>query len=152
MNREELQEFNSYLKGYIDNPEVRKMADFIAHGKVSVLHHSLNVAMLAYLLNSRLKLKADLEPLLIGALLHDFYLYDWHEARLNSNFFKMHGFTHPKVACDNAIRHFAVDKKTQEVISCHMWPLTLRSLPRHKEAILVCIADKLCAIKETFVR
>ena len=152
MTEKEVGEFNEVLKDYLDDPRVRKMKDYVAHGSVNVLSHSLNVARTAYMLNKRFKANCDLKTLLTGALLHDFYQYDWHNARLSMNVFKMHGFTHPEAACENAVKEFGVDERVQEVIRCHMWPLTLRSMPRHKEAILVCIADKLCATKETVRR
>ena len=152
MTSEEAKEFSSYLEGYLDDPEVKKMETYAAHGKNSVLTHSLNVAKTAYRLNKDLHLNADLKTLLTGAILHDFYLYDWHDARLFINIFRMHGYTHPERARQNAVSHFDVDEKVQEVIRCHMWPLTLRSIPKSREAMLVCVADKICALKETFDR
>ena len=145
-------EFREILKRYLANPKVRQMKDYCAHGRISVLEHSVDVARIAWLLNLRTGKKADPEVLLAGAILHDFYLYDWHDAKLSFNIFKMHGYTHPSQACKNAVEEFDIDERVQEVIRCHMWPLTLRSMPRHREAVLVCIADKLCALKETFHR
>lgn len=145
-------EFNTILKPYLSHPKVQQMKEYCAHGRISVFAHSLGVADMAYKLDRRFGSKSDLQVLLTGALLHDFYLYDWHDAKLSFNIFKMHGYTHPSAACRNAVETFHVDERTQEVIRCHMWPLTLRSVPRHREAVLVCIADKLCALKETFHR
>ncbi|MBR4470883.1 MAG: HD domain-containing protein [Erysipelotrichaceae bacterium] len=152
MSEEERKEFDSYAEKYLEDPVFRKMNEYKAHGKNTVLSHCVNVARMAYKLNRDLHVNADLDTLMVGALLHDFYLYDWHEARLFVNIFKMHGYTHPKRACENAMKYYDVDEDVQQVIRCHMWPLTLRSFPRSKEAKLVCIADKICALKETFDR
>ena len=152
LNQKQQEEFNSILKEYLIHPDVQKMKDYCAHGKISVLEHSLNVARTAYLLDQRFHVGSDKKDLLVGALLHDFYLYDWHDARLSVNIFEMHGYTHPGKACENAVEIFGVNEIQQEVIRCHMWPLTLRSVPRHREAVLVCITDKLCALKETIFR
>ena len=152
MSEEERKEFDSYAEKYLEDPVFRKMNEYKAHGKNTVLSHCVNVARMAYKLNRGLHVNADLDTLMAGALLHDFYLYDWHEARLFVNIFKMHGYTHPKRACENAMKYYDVDEDVQQVIRCHMWPLTLRSFPRSKEAKLVCIADKICALKETFDR
>ncbi|MBR4422240.1 MAG: HD domain-containing protein [Erysipelotrichaceae bacterium] len=149
LRKADQQEFDRILSRYLEEPEVRKMDTYKAHGKVSVLQHSLDVAKMAYYLDKRFKVNADTETLLTGAILHDFYGYDWHQKKLDFNIFKMHGFTHPGAACENAINTFHIDDRTQEVIRSHMWPLTMRSVPKHKEAILVCIADKLVALKET---
>ncbi len=149
---EEREEIASYLESFLEHPEVRKMAKYVAHGKKSVLRHCYDVALTAYTINKKFDLKADLRTLLVGSFLHDFYLYDWHGQPLNFNIFKMHGFTHPGKARDNAIRYFSVDKDIQKVIESHMWPLTIRSFPSSREAMIVCMADKYCALKETFDR
>ena len=152
LTKQDLEYINTTLAKYYDHPEVRKMAGFVAHGKKSVLSHCIDVAHKAYLLNKKFNMHGNEEVLLVGALLHDFYLYDWHNRPLNKNIFKMHGFTHPETARVNAVKYFNVDKDIQKVIKSHMWPLTLRSFPNSKEAFLVCMADKLCALKETVNR
>ena len=146
------QEFETILKEYLDDDKVKKMKEYSAHGKTSVFSHSMDVARTAYNLDKKLKTNADKKVLLVGALLHDFYLYDWHDARLNANIFQMHGFTHPEAARKNAERIFNVDEDIQNVIKSHMWPLTLRSYPKSKEAAIVCLADKLVATRETLRR
>lgn len=79
--------------------------------------------------------------------LHDFYLYDWHTDENHEH--PLHGFRHPEIARQNARRYFHVEKQTQDVIRCHMWPLTLTQVPVSRAAILVCIADKTCSLYET---
>ena len=152
MTCEQIREFQDLLKDYLSDSSVKKMQEYKAHGRVSVYAHSLNVAIMAYKINEKTGRKCDLKTLLIGALLHDFYLYDWHDARLFVNIFKMHGFTHPDIACQNAVDHFDIDENVQKVIRCHMWPLTFRRFPSSREAMIVCMADKLSALKETFTR
>ena len=60
MSREELQEFHSHIGELLSDSRVRQMDDFLAHGKISVLTHSVNVAKTAYTLNRDLKLGCDL--------------------------------------------------------------------------------------------
>lgn len=98
-------------------------------------------------LNRRLHIGANPHALLVGALLHDFYLYDWHTDENHEH--TLHGFRHPEIARQNARRYFHVEKQTQDVIRCHMWPLTLTQVPVSRAAILVCIADKTCSLYET---
>ncbi len=152
MSREEMQEFDEHASKILNDPKFQKLQEYLAHGNISVMEHSLDVAKVSYRINRNLKLSADLDTLLTGALLHDYYLYDWHHARLFVSIFKMHGYTHPETARNNAVRDFNVDKKTQKVISSHMWPLTFRHFPSSREAAIVCFADKLCALKETVSR
>ena len=45
-----------------------------------------------------------------------------------------------------------ITKKEQNVIASHMWPLTFRHIPTCREAVIVCLADKYCAIVESMFR
>ena len=55
----------------------------------------------------------------------------------------------PEKARVNARDIFHVGRKEQDIIRTHMWPLTLRAVPRSREAVIVCVADKWCSLQET---
>ena len=48
LRKADQQEFDRIVGRYLNEPEVKQMENYIAHGKVSVLEHSLNVARTAY--------------------------------------------------------------------------------------------------------
>ena len=146
-NDEEVQAILSELQS---DKIVQEMKQYIQHGSVSTYEHCENVAKLSYQFNKRLGLHADLRVLLVGAMLHDFYLYDWHSDDGGNH--RLHGFTHAEAACENAKKHFGIDDETSHVIYSHMWPLNLRRVPLSKEAWIVCIADKCVSLYETLHR
>ena len=94
------------LKTYQAQKEVQSMQKFIQHGHTSTYQHSMNVVRLSYWLNKHFHLHADEKALLVGALLHDFYLYDWHE---KSTWHRWHGFSHPFRAAGNARKIFEIN-------------------------------------------
>ncbi len=129
------------------DPAVLKMHSFIQHGRVTTYDHCLQVAGLSYRINCFLRAGCDEQSLVRGAMLHDFYLYDWHKKDNGTH--DWHGFIHAKRALDNAEKHFTLTEKEKQIIYCHMWPLNLTRIPPCKEAWIVCFADKLVSIKET---
>ena len=143
-------ELDAILSKIKSSENVQKMNNYIQHGSVSTFEHCENVAKLSYLIDKCFLLHSDMNVLLTGAMLHDFYLYDWHEKGDGSHHF--HGFTHAKRAFENAKKEFNIDDATGHVIYCHMWPLNLERLPMSKEAWIVCIADKIVSLQESFFR
>lgn len=135
---------DALLENYRSNPRVQEMRNYIQHGAVSTYEHVESVALMSFWLNRRLCLGSNEKALIEGAFLHDFYLYDWHTGSQG-----LHGFYHPGIACRNAVAHFHVDKRVQNIIRSHMWPLTLTVLPMCREAWIVCLADKCISAKET---
>ncbi len=132
---------------YLKDARVQSMRRYRQHGRTDTLRHVKNVTRISFWLNRRLHLGADEPTLVTGALLHDFYLYDWHnkeEAR-----YGLHGFVHPRVACGKARRAFDIPDAAAGVIRTHMWPLTLRDMPRSREAWIVCLTDKAVSLQET---
>ena len=59
---------------------------------------------------------------------------------------------HPSYAAANAKRDFGIGEKEENIIRSHMWPLTVTKLPKCREAVIVCIADKLTSATETILR
>jgi uncharacterized protein len=119
---------------------------YIQHGNVSVYEHSLEVAKTSTKLSRFWKVK-DRRSLVRAALLHDFFLYDWHD-----EWNLAHGFTHPAAAAENARKYFNISEKEYSLIRSHMWPFTLFHPPLYKEGWLICMSDKIVALKETVCR
>ena len=134
------------LAPYLEDTTVQQMDSYIQHGNVTTLEHVLRVTETSVALNRSLHVHADEEVLRVGALLHDYYLYDWHGRSLK---YANHGFVHPEIARKNAAEHFQATPEVQAVIRTHMWPFTLLHVPKSREAVLVCVADKYCSLTET---
>ena len=131
------------------NPRVLLMKNYLQHGRVSTYEHCENVAKASIHLNHSFHLHADERIMVRAAMLHDFYLYDWH---MPDPSHRLHGFCHPERAARNAVSYFNAGVKEQQIIRSHMWPLTLTKIPRCREAWIVCLADKCCAVTETLFR
>ena len=144
----EREQLYAILEKYDQNPKVQQMREFIQHGDVTTYQHCKNVVLVSCWLNHRLHLGADETSLAVGAFLHDFYLYDWHNC---SNITRWHGFKHPLIARYNADAVFQLNNKERNIIQTHMWPLTITQLPRCREACLVCLADKMSSGWETLM-
>ena len=126
-----------------------RLKEFIQHGNVTVFEHSVHVALCAIKLNRVLGVNAKERELIRGALLHDYFLYDWHIADAPGNIHpKLHGFYHPGIALKNATRDFVLTEREKDIIRKHMWPLTVNP-PRCREAWIVCLADKYASTLET---
>ena len=137
-----------YGRDIIDSPGMQQSKKFVHHGDVSVYDHSIHVAASCLAIARKLKWKVDERSLVRGALMHDYFQYDWHE-RDNSH--RWHGFIHARRAMKNAERDFSVNEVERNMIDTHMFPLNLR-LPRYRESVILTIADKICSFQETTAR
>ena len=149
LSKEDRQRIHQILKQYQEDSKVQSMHGFVQHGRTSTYEHCMNVVKLSFWINKHLHLSANERALLTGALLHDFYHYDWHE---KSTWHRWHGFSHPSRACKNARRHFPMGAKEENIIRSHMWPLIPWQIPKSREAVIVCLADKCCSLYETTAR
>ena len=129
------------------------LSKYKQHGKTNVYIHSRNVAyysfLLAKFLEKRIKCKIDYDFLTVGAMFHDFFLYDWHSVEGRP---RLHGFNHPRIASQNAQKFYNINDKEKIIIESHMWPLTITKFPKTNEAKIICFIDKCCSTAETFRR
>ena len=85
--------------------------------------------------------------ILVGSILHDYYLYDW---RIERDKMKKHLSSHPYTAAQNALRDFNISEEVKKVIESHMWPVNFTDFPKTKEARIISNADKAVCLKEFF--
>lgn len=85
------------------NEKVQQMKQYVQHGDVSTYEHCLMVCLYAYMYAKKLKLKINIEALVKGALLHDFFLYDWHKGAFTRD--GLHGFSHLLSAVVEVFNH-----------------------------------------------
>ena len=86
--------------------------------------------------------------LLGGAMLHDFYFYDWRNKHVEGQK-KFHAMRHPKIALTNAQDVFELNDLEIDIIKKHMWPMTIIP-PSFWESFIVTLVDKYCATAEFF--
>ncbi len=142
-------EFYAIGKEILTHPVYQRLKSYIHHGETSVFAHSVIVAYLAHRLSERLNL--DTNSVVRGALLHDFFLYDWHEEgkRVRKPLLKKHGFKHASYALENAAFYFSLNPIEKDIISKHMFPLNMKP-PVHLESWVVNLVDDYVTFFETF--
>lgn len=138
--------FRRSVSELLAEKDVRSMGEFTQHAQISTLEHCISVAYVSFWFSEKLHWRVDRRSLARGALLHDFFLYDWHKDASGRK--GLHGFTHPRAALENAEARFRLTDRERNIIVRHMWPLTPVP-PKCREAFLVSAADKYCSLVET---
>ena len=141
---QEDEEYMSCVRDIMENPVFQSMDRYIQHGNTTTKTHCIQVSYLSYCICRKHSL--DHVAAARAGLLHDLFLYDWHTAGNH-----IHGFTHPRVAMNNARKYFDLTPQEQNIILRHMWPLTPIP-PRSAEGMVIVYADKFCSLNEVYGR
>ena len=141
-----IQEFKNIIKDITENSSVLSLKEHVQHMKGSRYKHCYEVAYYTYILSK--KLGFDYISATRGAMLHDFYFYDWRNKGVEGQK-HFHAYRHPRIALNNATENFELNEVEKDIILKHMWPLTIR-LPRFSESYIVTLVDKYCALEESF--
>ena len=136
-------EFLYLIRDILHTPHFRGTKHYRHHVRGSVFDHSLRVAYLCYRHAKRHPSRYNVAELVRGALLHDYYLYDWHDRKKGT---RLHLFTHPRAA----LRHAKCDypdltPAQRDAILRHMFPL-IPVPPHTRVGWLVCYYDKIAAL------
>ena len=104
-------EYLDCVQDILDNKVFQSMDQFIQHGHTTCKAHCIQVSYIAFEICRRRGW--DSRSAARAGLLHDLFLYDWHtHAKETGEYF--HGFTHPRVAMENAVRYFQIPEKEQQ--------------------------------------
>lgn len=140
-------ELKMYASDILESENFKKTKEYIQHGNMSVQEHCIHVAKASLHIKYKLGITCNTSDLVRGALLHDYFLYDWHKSDM-VNSHRLHGFFHPARALHNARKEYPMTARQADIIIKHMWPLTVIP-PMCREAWIVTTADKYCSLMET---
>ncbi len=136
-----MSEFEYIAKDIINNEKFQSLKKEPHHG-ISRYDHIMHVAKRTYRITKTMHL--DYVSATRGALLHD-YFNDSEYNNLKGQLKR--GSVHPSFALSNAKRDFIINKKEENIILSHMYPLG-KVRPNCKESWIVTNVDKSCAILE----
>ena len=139
--------FNEYAHDILHHELYQQNKQLFSHGAISIYEHCVRVAETAF---SMIEDDPDIDKRCVvrAALLHDFFLYEWHIPGFR---YLVHGWAHPALAAKKAREVFDISDKEYSCITTHMWPWTLLHPPKCREGWVVSLADKAVAMKETFL-
>ena len=113
-NEENYLEFKNIINDIRLNEKVKEMNNYMQHSSTSCYNHCLHVAYYTYLICKKFGL--DYFSASRAAMLHDFFLYDWHDHRKVNSFRELHAFSHPKIALENSLKNFTLNDLEKDVI------------------------------------
>ena len=138
------EEFILLIKDLLENNLVQEMKNYRQHYNTSCFDHCLEASYYSYLICKKFKL--DYASAARASMLHDLFLYDWRKRQDGRK--GLHAFTHPRTALENSLKHFNLNKKEQDIILKHMWPVTIVP-PKYLEGLILTFVDKYCALRES---
>lgn len=137
-------EYISIVSDLLKQEKVLQMKQYRQHYHVSCFDHCLFVSYNTYRICKKYNL--DYISAARAGLLHDLFLYDWRVRQPDRK--GLHAFTHGKTACENASKLFNLSQKEKDMITTHMWPVTMQ-FPTSIEGFILTFVDKYCATSET---
>ncbi|MDR2808241.1 MAG: HD domain-containing protein [Spirochaetaceae bacterium] len=139
--------FGRLSKDILESASFAVCKTIFSHGSISIYDHSLAVAQLSFSLIEKSP-AFDKACVVRAALLHDFFLYEWH---IPGKRYLFHGWRHPAIAAKNARQIFGISDKEYSCIRTHMWPWTLFHPPLYLEGWVISLADKIVAMREALL-
>ncbi len=139
MKKQYLNEFYSIVNPILNHSKFQELKGITHHG-ITRFDHCFRVAYYTYCITRffHLQYKDATE----AALLHDFFL---EEVKEENGWMRLQ--KHPKFAAFNAKKYFSISDFQEDIILCHMFPVTLRP-PKYLEGWIVDFIDDISAIYE----
>lgn len=126
----------------IDHKEFSKTKEIMHHG-LNRFDHCVRVSYYSYKVTKFLHL--DYGKVARAGLLHDFFFVDNNDVDITKRLDVL--INHPKYALINSKRYFELSEKEEDIISSHMFPVSLKT-PKYMESWIVDIVDNVVAVFE----
>ena len=130
-----------YGNAILYSEQFQSMHKYKHHKYTNVCVHSSHVTYVALWLNHYLHIRGDEECIVKIGLCHDLGMIDKEKNRREC--WKSHPHTSIEIAKDLIL----LKPEIEHGILSHMWPLSF-TIPKTREAWLINMSDKLCAIVE----
>ena len=140
MAKRDINEFYNLVDEYINHPKVLEMKEYTHHG-ITRYDHCFRVAYHTYKVTKFLNL--DYQSATKAAMLHDFFTDELENEKRSLARYR----NHPYIARDNAKKYFGLSKKEEDIIVCHMFPITF-TIPKYLETWIVDAIDDGVSIYE----
>lgn len=144
LSQADYQFFLIEIKKIIYTKPFLELKKYPHHGSIPIYTHAIKVAYLSYCYAIKHHSKVNLQDLILAALLHDLYFYDWHSKK---NGIHLHGLFHPAKAVNNAKKLYLAKPHIIRHMAHHMFPLTLIP-PTTKEGWIICLCDKKASLSD----
>ena len=138
------EKYKYIINDIIDNSEIKKLDNIKHHGD-SRLVHCLKVSYYSYKISKFFKL--DYNSVARAGVLHDFYTDRTKYRKKVKDKIKLFSTEHPKVALKSSKELFNLNKKEEDIIISHMFPIDYR-IPKYLESWIVDLVDDFAAIYE----
>lgn len=147
LSLEQKEKLENIYQSFLNDEKILRMKNIKMHRGSNCYEHTFKVVKRS-MHHVEISKKKDIDPeiVLLGAILHDYYLYDW---RTDYSKRKGHAKNHTQIALENASRDFNVSPEVKKVIGSHMWPINIKNYPKSREAKIVSINDKITALCES---
>ena len=148
--RESMQrDLERYGGRILHSDEMRRAFRQKHHTLSTVGEHTMHVAMtslaICYALN-KLHVKTDIPAVVTGSLGHDLGILGRNEKYGSS---RECSRQHPEDSAEVAEKLMGeLPKKTEDIITRHMWPVGKSKPPNSLEAVIVSAADKIAAVED----
>lgn len=134
--------FEDISKEIINTNRFKSLKKEVHHG-ITRYAHVIRVSESTYKISK--KLKMDYISATRAALLHDYFTSN--DFNGENNIKKWN--EHPSISYNNAIKEFNLNKKEENAIKAHMFPMG-HTVPKYKESWLLTLVDKVVSTYEQY--
>jgi len=135
-------EYLEIVNDILSNEEFKTLKKYKHHG-TNRYEHVSRVSRWSY--NYAKKHNLDYKICARAGLMHDFFLINNQEISILYRIKVI--FIHPRMSLENSKKYFELNKKEENIILSHMFPLSI-VLPNSRESWLINIVDDIASIYE----